>query len=327
MSQKKVIYLDQNKWIELAKAILNKPGSERFEDVKNKILEKVKNEEWVFPLSIIHHIETMSRLDTRSRIELAKVMGEISCNYSILPYIYIDKAEFQNSLRKVYDLEPVDFKNEVISKDFVKAVGLDGKSLIISGVDDPMMKEEMERFARRILDSHNMFYEFMQLTPIIELVTSLQRDNDFYVAEYEKMRSHYIKIPKEHRYSMFIVNNYIEGYKKELLEFHIAMHRIGIPKEKMFPEKLFATKESTLDFLESIPSFAIQIRLTYEIINNVSRNFDKNDFKDIAFLSTAVPYCDVVITERLWVDLIKRNKLDVRYNTFVTSSLNDLLNY
>jgi len=68
------------------------------------------------------------------------------------------------------------------------------------------------------------------------------------------------------------------------------------------------------------------MKLNYSIINNTTRSFDKNDYKDISFLATAVPYCDVVVTEKFWTSLIKSNKLDQKFNTSVTNNLNDLLN-
>ncbi len=122
-NKKMVIYLDQNKWIQLARTVLGKPGMSQYEKVKDIILEKVAKDEWQIPLSIIHHLETMSRLEERSRTELARVMGEVSQNYSILPFMYIDKAEFRNSLRIAFDLSPIDFRNEVICKDFFVRVG------------------------------------------------------------------------------------------------------------------------------------------------------------------------------------------------------------
>ena len=79
-------------------------------------------------------------------------------------------------------------------------------------------------------------------------------------------------------------------------------------------------------FLESAPSFCVRTRLIYDICNDTSRPIHKNDFKDIAFLATAVPYCDVVITERTWSHLLRKNRLDVKYNTVVTNQLADLMN-
>ncbi|WP_094604524.1 hypothetical protein SPSIL_052350 [Sporomusa silvacetica DSM 10669] len=102
--------------------------------------------------------------------------------------------------------------------------------------------------------------------------------------------------------------------------------QLGISMENMIPKDTFKDKKSTLAFLEAAPSFCVRMRLIYDICNDANRDIHKNDFKDIAFLATAVPYCDVVITEKLWAHLLKKNKLDVKYNTTVTNSLSDLKN-
>jgi len=57
-------------------------------------------------------METMSRMDDSSRMKLAKVMGKVSNNYSIAPYIYIDEIEFRNSIYKKHSIEPVDIRKK-----------------------------------------------------------------------------------------------------------------------------------------------------------------------------------------------------------------------
>lgn len=68
------IYLDQNKWIDIARVFLGENDDKELQEVCSLIKEKIANNEWIFPLSIIHHFEMIARLDERSRTELAKVM-------------------------------------------------------------------------------------------------------------------------------------------------------------------------------------------------------------------------------------------------------------
>lgn len=326
-NRKLTIYLDQNKWIQLAKTVLGKPDTSQYEDVKDLILEKVAKNDWQVPLSIIHHLETMSRLEDRSRTELAKVMGKVSPNYSVLPFMYIDKAEFRNSLRKVLNLSTIDFRDEVISKDFLRSCGLVGTNPIISGISDSQSAELFKKTVLSFMNSTNLFYEWMKMEPDIDFVTSLRADNTFFVSELEKFRDHFRTVPKKDRYVAFLIRYYLDCFTEELKRFISEMKSMNVPKEKMLPEEIFASRETTSSFLESIPSFLVRVRLIYEVINAEGRRIDKNDYKDIAFLATAVPYCDVVITERFWAHLIKKNKLDSKFNTIVTSDLNYLTNF
>ena len=49
-----------------------------------------------------------------------------------------------------------------------------------------------------------------------------------------------------------------------------------------------------------------------------------NDFRDQAFLSVAVPYCDVVVTERYFGGLVERSGLAGRHGVRVLTRLEDL---
>jgi hypothetical protein len=54
------------------------------------------------------------------------------------------------------------------------------------------------------------------------------------------------------------------------------------------------------------------------------RRIQPNDMHDIMSLSIAVPYSDVVITERMSQTAIIQTKLDVLYRTHVLKSVKEL---
>ena len=45
---------------------------------------------------------------------------------------------------------------------------------------------------------------------------------------------------------------------------------------------------------------------------------------NVAYLSKAIPYCDIVVTEKKWVSLAKHAKLDKLYDTILLSKVDDL---
>jgi hypothetical protein len=55
------------------------------------------------------------------------------------------------------------------------------------------------------------------------------------------------------------------------------------------------------------------------------RKAQANDVADFAHLSVAVPYADIVVTEKFWTHLVRAERLDKKYNTRVTSDLLELL--
>ena len=77
--------------------------------------------------------------------------------------------------------------------------------------------------------------------------------------------------------------------------------------------------------MKGAPSFNISTKLTYEFLKDKERPIQQHDNRDINFLSTALPYSDVIITEKTWKHLIKTKKLDKKYSTIVENDLSYLL--
>jgi len=63
------------------------------------------------------------------------------------------------------------------------------------------------------------------------------------------------------------------------------------------PAQLLGDKNKTISFLESIPSLNVTTKMLYEILKDSNRPIDLHDNRDLSFLATAIPYCDVVM---LW---------------------------
>jgi hypothetical protein len=78
-------------------------------------------------------------------------------------------------------------------------------------------------------------------------------------------------------------------------------------------------------FLESIPPLDVEINLHVERNEHRDRKIPPNDEIDLGFLSLAVPYCHAVITEKFWATLIRRRKLNEKYETLIGTDINDIM--
>jgi hypothetical protein len=78
-------------------------------------------------------------------------------------------------------------------------------------------------------------------------------------------------------------------------------------------------------FLDLIPGLAVRTSLVMQINKNGSRAWKRNDIYDIDALEAAVPYCDVVVTEKYACDIINRSGLAGRFATTVIRRLDDLV--
>src|SRR5262245_49132970 len=73
----RVVYLDQNKWIELAQAI-HTPRNRHLLPILDVIRALKASGHAVFPLSLAHYVETSKRLDPGQHERLGQLMWEVS---------------------------------------------------------------------------------------------------------------------------------------------------------------------------------------------------------------------------------------------------------
>jgi len=84
------------------------------------------------------------------------------------------------------------------------------------------------------------------------------------------------------------------------------------------------SQKGVYDLLENIPTALCLFTLIYERDQQLQRPIQVNDFNDIWFLSLAIPYSDIVVTEKMWTSIAKRTKLDKKCKTIILSSIKEL---
>ncbi|BCB83693.1 hypothetical protein Psuf_010060 [Phytohabitans suffuscus] len=93
------VYLDQNKWIDLARAASGHPAGGRFSDALALARAGVASGTVSFPLDMYRYWETSKRGNDRSRNEVVDVMRELSQQHTMaLPFGILDH-EIDQALR------------------------------------------------------------------------------------------------------------------------------------------------------------------------------------------------------------------------------------
>lgn len=319
----KYIYLDQNKWIELAKEL--KKGNSLYISLYSTIIENVKNGVWAFPLSIIHIIETMKRKDEASRKEVLDLMFTVSNGYAIYDYMSADIIEFNSWVsNKIVNCSQL--KSEIIRHDWLAILGTSSENLI-NNLD--CLPDEL-KIIKNLIMEHSSDRDIFDL--ICNVVNNgIEKDEEFFYNCYKNGREKFlswknnIKNLKEykdkHLYPAYLHKMFFESYRKLL---------INLPQEmtknvtEIFTEG-YKNKTQTIATLESLPGFNIHNRLIFELCNNPDKNVQEHDFNDLAYLRVAIPYCDIVIGEKYWCDRVKNYHLDKKYNTVVNTNLLSLI--
>jgi hypothetical protein len=79
------------------------------------------------------------------------------------------------------------------------------------------------------------------------------------------------------------------------------------------------------EILDDIPSRWVEMKLRHLRQSNPQKAWDGNDLNDVTALSIAVPYCDVVVTEKSWASMISAAKVEQPFGTVVARSLRDVV--
>jgi hypothetical protein len=92
-------------------------------------------------------------------------------------------------------------------------------------------------------------------------------------------------------------------------------------------DDVITDKESGRSFTESMPSAYVHISLVDAAHRNRDKPWASNDIFDVDGLSIAVPYCDMVVTERHACHVVRTARLPQAMNTEVVPKLNDLMEW
>ncbi|WP_294185052.1 hypothetical protein [uncultured Clostridium sp.] len=322
----KYIYLDQNKWIELAKGL--KERNNIYISLYETIVKNVKDGIWAFPLSSIHINEAMKRRNETSRKQLLNLMFSVSNGYAICDYITADNIEFNTWINnKIVSYSQL--KGEIIKHDWAAIIGLSTENADIKFSKHLCSSDEMDKI-KQIIKKHSCDREIFDL--ICNVVNdNIKEDEAFYYRCYEEGRKSFllwknrIKGSEEYKdkylYPAYLINVFFEVYKERITNLSSRM-KINITE--LFRENS-KNKTKAIANLEALPGFNVYNRLIFELYNNPDKKVHEHDFNDLAYLRIAIPYCDIVIGENYWCDRVRHYSLDKKYNTIVNTKLLSLI--
>src|ERR1700684_342474 len=101
------VYLDENKWIDLARAVSGHPEGEKFKTAAMMIAASVGRGEASYPVSAGHILETWKQKSGRRRRKVGATMLTISKNHSLAPHWELIPGEIDRALRRRFG-RPID---------------------------------------------------------------------------------------------------------------------------------------------------------------------------------------------------------------------------
>jgi hypothetical protein len=315
------IYLDQNKWLDLARAAHGRVGGQDFQDVLAISRYGVGRGLVSFPLSASHYMETLRRGDAASRHRLTMVMAEFSRFHAIASVPDVLPGELDRALKQRYGKPVFPHPLQPFGVGVAHAFANPAfKYRLPEDVDvDAYTKARLEEQASLLIE-HALLAGPPQGVPVPGMQDGRYR---LYGQRYVEAETKIAEGLRQHDPRRLHLSDWIAATEViDILQpLNEAFARAPIGKREA-PELDTAVGMTRL--LMDLPSRAV----TYELrrLRQQSRDtkWEPNDLDDIASLAVAIPYCDVVVTEKQWSHMARRAELDQRFNTVILHDLKEL---
>lgn len=328
-----VIYLDVNHWVALAKARTGHPDGARHVETYGWLREASSCGDVSVVIAHPMYAEVALAIrNVRQRGDLADVISEITRFRSLRPYRDLFEEQFTQALhdRFARPMFPRRYDHFGYGAGFAHSgkqmraslVWPDGRRPAGASPEDlaefeAMTLEVFDEVAEYLLlrgpsEEQAAVIENYSLDPVrvvedlmvareVELAVALEGDPD------QRARIEDIVIARELLWE-------ISPRLQELL-WTAGMTVDGF---------LARGRDWLVDFLDSLPSLAVQKALKAKSFANRTREWSRNDQRDVAHMSVAVPYCDVVATDRHNVAVLNSSGLAKRLSTSVIATLDEL---
>lgn len=314
----KYIYLDQNKWIDLSRAYHGLPEGRKFIAALNGSRDAISQHRAIFPISSVHIIELRKEKVLARRERLAKVMVELSRGWTIAPQSYILAQQIDSAIRNLFLGQSIRIDNhKVLGRGIPFAFGHDDdlhRELNISEQNASLLSKKMD--TPKGMYMQLIGFDEKQNATAINKVNEIANSFALRVNNFRTLTQNYSKNIRRRAYIAdltYIIQD----------ELTLSLSLVG----KTLSDFFELGRDKLVEFFKNVPSLDIEIELATETREHKDRITKANDSRDLAFLAVAIPYCDIVVTENFWVSLVKRKRLDSKYNTVIISNLDELRNH
>ena len=277
-----IVYLDQNKWIELAKIFHGKDKSERAISIQRDLEASIEHG-YIYPLSAIHYMEFARIRNNERRTRLGQVMWKYSGGRSLI------------SAREL-----VEYEIEVGLQDYIPEITPRNFNLIGNGISHAFG----EKVKRILPEWFNIKIEEAILTGFKELnIDPISFVSEDHRLKFKKHLEALQQTKKELNKSKW--DDWLHAITlADILE---PLHAVLI-KNNLNPMSLTSfIAQNGRNIVAKMPTRVLDIHLHHQVLKNPQYKPKVTDLEDWAGLGAAACYCDIVVCEKHFADLISRD--------------------
>ncbi len=334
----KLIYLDLLHWVSLAKAHTGHRDGEPFREVLDRCLAAVEAGVAVFPISDAIYMEVLKIKQHRQRRDLRDVIEQVSRFIVVTSRVMVAAHEVEAMLDSLVGPSP----NPANTVDYLdwgvaRAFGMVGGFRVLSEdtaedvTDDVRSKhpDGPEAFDRRL---HEAEVELNRRTlegPTAEEEPELRAQGWDPRASYE-VAERRAGQEREQAERFNAHPSWRRGRTRDVVaarEITIELEdmlRRGLVERGVTLETALSDPGEAMKGFNAMPSFDVSVTLKTAYHRDGSHLWTPNDILDIDALSSTVPYCDVVVTDKAAASNLVRASVAERLRTTILSRITEL---
>jgi len=277
-----LIYLDQNKWIELAKVVHGKDTSVRGKRILRSLIAATESGSTI-PLSAIHYMETARISNTERRRRLGQTMWRFSHGTTMAAYMAVVRHELERALSKHFP-QVTTTPFSLLGYGSTHAFTLPSLQGLLASVE-----QDVEE-ALLVGSKH------LKIDPPFFRNTEAQ----------ERFRNHLASL---HAWSKKLPKVKIENWLYALLLADIHKPLAEILIRHNIPQSAFENlgEAQLKSIIDDMPTRRLDLHLHKVIVRNPAYASKITDLEDWAGVGVASCYFDVVVCENHMADMFKRN--------------------
>lgn len=296
-----IVYLDQNKWIELARIVHGKEQSKHAKAILHALTAATESG-CIFPLSAMHYMETARISNADRRARLGSVMWKYSKGNVLTSYPSVVRYELEVALSKHFPSIRPSGNLTLLGRGVSHAFGEHKTSHF-----PPEVEEEIER---SMLTGNSR----LNIEPL-SFRNNVHRENFFaHLGSLHKTKE---ELPKS-KWENWLYAMALADIINPLAE---VMRRHNIEKDDF--ENLGEAQLKAI--VDGMPTRYLDLHLHRQVLRNPNYKAKITDLEDWAGVGIASCYCDVVVCEKHMADMIQRDRFSVKarietnlVNTFQT---------
>ena len=315
------VYLDQNKWLDLARAATGHRLGARYIDALAAARAAAASGTASFPIDIYRYLETGKRGDDRSRIDVADLMFELSQQHTLARSNALLPTEIDEALRRRFG------RPEHPRQDQVFGVGL--SHITAGAVTHPPFDFSKLPAIGKALSPHELLTVEQIYNDLVGRELLRMGPGPVREAGFDPSNTEFAQRFVDYENSVAIAIH-DRGLSGVLLDLAVrasdlgsiqgpvteALNRIGMTWDAFIAQ---TSSSGLISFVNDLPTRNVTNLMRGVKHRQTEQKWELNDFNDLAALPVAAVYCDVVVTEKLWVHWLRQGTVDERYKTTLLS--------